>query len=144
MKELNKKNDGKEVKKNMKKNKKGFTLIELLAVIVILAVLILLALPQVLKIMRNAKEKSYLDSANALLKGTKTYIADASINNTEDFTGNILDKLEITGIAGKIVRTYYFNSPINTTLDVSELSKGIYFAAFYCEGQKITRKFIKQ
>jgi len=54
-----------------------------------------------------------------------------------------IDKLDIIDITGKIVKTYHFNSPINTVLDISELPNGIYFAAFYSKEQKTMRKLVK-
>ena len=57
---------------NKRLNKKGFTLIELLAVIVILAVLILLALPNVLKIMDNARKSVFEVEVRNMLKAAET------------------------------------------------------------------------
>ena len=62
-------------------NKKGFTLIELLAVIVILAVLILLALPNVLKIMENARKKAFEQEVRGMLKAAQMKYVEMSLNN---------------------------------------------------------------
>ena len=50
------------------KKKKGFTLVELLAVIVILALLILIAVPNVIKIMNNAKKNTARDNVLSLVR----------------------------------------------------------------------------
>lgn len=47
----------------MKMNKKGFTLVELLAVIVILAIIALIAVPIILNVIDDAREKAAMDSA---------------------------------------------------------------------------------
>ena len=60
----------------MKMNKKGFTLIELLAVIVILAIIALIAVPQVIRILNNARLSAAEDSAYGILKAADTYAAE--------------------------------------------------------------------
>jgi hypothetical protein len=49
--------------------------------------------------------------------------------------------IEIFDITGKLVKIY---SPINNTIDISELQTGMYFITIYNEKQKITKKFAKQ
>lgn len=51
--------------------KKGFTLIEVLAVIVILAIIALIVFPEVNKIIKNSKQKSYDTQINSLIESTK-------------------------------------------------------------------------
>lgn len=58
------------------KSRKGFTLIELLAVIVILAVLIMLALPNVLRIMENARKNSFKVEVQEILTYAETAYSD--------------------------------------------------------------------
>lgn len=65
----------------MKMNKKGFTLIELLAVIVILAIIALIAVPQVIRILNNARLSAAKDSAYGILKAADTYAAEYMIKN---------------------------------------------------------------
>ena len=55
-----------------------------------------------------------------------------------------IENVEILDILGRMVKTYRLNSSTNATLDVSELSNGTYFVSVYSEGQKITRKFVKE
>ena len=50
------------------KNKKGFTLVELLAVIAILAILVIIALPNVLKMFNESKEKIFLTESKLVFK----------------------------------------------------------------------------
>ena len=51
----------------MKKNNKGFTLIELLAAVVILGVLSVLALPTVVNLLGNSRDKLYITDAKKLI-----------------------------------------------------------------------------
>ena len=50
--------------------KKGFTLIEVLAVIVILSIISLIVFPEVNKIIKNSKQKSYDTQINNLIRAT--------------------------------------------------------------------------
>ena len=51
--------------------KKGFTLIEMLAVIVILAIISLIIFPEVNKVIKSSKEKSYKTQIDNLIDATK-------------------------------------------------------------------------
>ena len=50
--------------------KKGFTLVELLAVIAILAILVIIALPNVMKMFRDAKKNSFTTEIKEVFKST--------------------------------------------------------------------------
>ena len=50
------------------KNNKGFTLVELLAVIAIMAILLIIALPNVLKMFNESKEKIFLTESKSIFK----------------------------------------------------------------------------
>ena len=50
------------------KNNKGFTLVELLAVIAIMAILLIIALPNVLKMFNESKEKIFLTESKSVFK----------------------------------------------------------------------------
>jgi len=52
----------------MKSKKTGFTLVELLAVIAILAIVLLVAVPMILGVMEEAKEKAFRDSVLSLFQ----------------------------------------------------------------------------
>ena len=67
-------------------NSRGFTLIELLAVIVILAVLILLALPNVLKIMENARKNAFETEARSYLKAAELKYTEKSLGTSAGST----------------------------------------------------------
>jgi prepilin-type N-terminal cleavage/methylation domain-containing protein len=54
--------------------KRGFTLVELLAVIVILAIILTIAVPNIIKIINNSKEKSYESQLELIKDATKKYI----------------------------------------------------------------------
>ena len=65
--------------------KKGFTLVELLAVIAILAVLVIIALPNVLKLFRNAKENTFTSEVQNLVRSAEDKYLTSSLssgNNT--------------------------------------------------------------
>mgnify|MGYP004518718261 CR=1 FL=1 len=79
------------------KNKKGFTLIELLAVIIILAVIALIATPIVLNVVENARISANKDSVYGLLDSAKLYYAESLLDENKTLSGNILDKINITG-----------------------------------------------
>ena len=67
------------------KNKKGFTLVELLAVIAILAVLVIIALPNVLKMFRNAKQNTFVTEVQNLVRSAEDKYLTSSLssgNNT--------------------------------------------------------------
>lgn len=56
--------------------KKGFTLIEVLAVIVILSIISLIVFPEVNKIIKNSKQKSYDTQIKSLIEATESLIQD--------------------------------------------------------------------
>ncbi len=69
----------------MKKN--GFTLVELLAVLVILGLLITLAVPNILGVSKNVKEKSYQTKIEIIENAAITYTSDTvkkSLQNLND------------------------------------------------------------
>jgi hypothetical protein len=53
-----------------------------------------------------------------------------------------IESVEIFDVTAKVVKTYY--SPINNTIDISQLTNGIYFIAIYSEGRKVVKKLVKQ
>ena len=55
-----------------------------------------------------------------------------------------IDNVEVYDISGKLVQTYRFNSSTKVNLDVSTLAKGAYSLSIYSEGQKTTKKFVKE
>lgn len=63
-------------------NKKGFTLVELLAVIVILAVLALVAMPNVTRLMENARKNSFTTEATQFAKDAQTAYTDIQLAGT--------------------------------------------------------------
>ena len=79
------------------KNKKGFTLIELLAVIIILAVIALIATPIVLNVIESAKKSANKDSAYGLLDSAKLYYMESLLDESKNLSGNLIDKINISG-----------------------------------------------
>ena len=65
----------------MKKNNKGFTLIELLAVIIILAIIALIAVPTIMGIIDDARQKSEINSAYGVVSAAETYYANQLLTN---------------------------------------------------------------
>lgn len=81
--------------------KKGFTLIEMLAVIVILAIISLIIFPEVNKIIKNSKQKSYDTQINNLINATKKMTAKDSSLLPEEVSGSkkcvTLSELKLAG-----------------------------------------------
>ena len=95
----------------MKQNKKGFTLIELLAVIVILGVIAVIAVPIVKNITKDAKMKSFMNSARGIIRAGDLYysrkdmMGEVNGDITFEFP-NGADDLELNGKlpeAGKMI-----------------------------------------
>ncbi len=63
------------------KKKKGFTLVELLAVIAILAILVLIALPNILNLYRNARENTFVDEVQNIVRTAQQKYIEDSMNN---------------------------------------------------------------
>ena len=65
-------------------NKKGFTLVELLAVIAILAILVIIALPNVLSMFNDAREKSFTTELKEVYKvAQQSWISDSLMTTGE-------------------------------------------------------------
>ena len=84
--------------------KKGFTLIELLAVIAILAILLIVAIPNVIRLYKDAKKKSFVTEAQSIVStAQKQYMSDQVSSGTSitkrcyDGTSNSYNKLELSG-----------------------------------------------
>lgn len=67
------------------KKRNGFTLIELLAVIVILAIIVLIAVPQVIKILNQARISAAEDTTYGIYNATQDYISEILLKNGGDF-----------------------------------------------------------
>ena len=67
------------------RKKNGFTLIELLAVIVILAIIALIAVPQIMKILNQARLNAAEDSTYGIYNATQDYISKVMLSNGGDF-----------------------------------------------------------
>lgn len=61
--------------------KRGFTLVELLAVIAILAVLVIIAMPNIMKVFREAKQKSFYNEVETIKTEIKKEVFNASLSN---------------------------------------------------------------
>ena len=55
-----------------------------------------------------------------------------------------IENVKVYDISGKLVQSYRFNSSTKVNLDVSTLAKGAYSLSIYSEGQKTTKKFVKE
>ncbi len=75
--------------------KKGFTLVELLAVIAILAILVIIALPNVLKMFRDAKVNTFTSEVQNIMRSAESKYVSSSIGNKEikcfDSSTNVLN-----------------------------------------------------
>jgi len=116
------------------KNKKGFTLVELLAVIAILAIILLIAVPRVLGVIEESKEKAFRDSILSLfhaveLEYAKTGTQEGSVsslnlNNNRFLTGTYT--IEETGdiILNQVCDgTYKVNIAYNKASNNFEVTK---------------------
>ena len=92
------------------KNKKGFTLIELLAVIIILAVIALIATPIVLNVIDNARKSANKDSAYGLLDSAKLYYMESLLDESKSLSGNLIDKINVSGRKPDDSGTVYINN----------------------------------
>ncbi len=63
------------------KNRNGFTLVELLAVIAILAILVIIALPNVLKMFREAKVNTFIREVQNIMRSAESKYMSLSIGN---------------------------------------------------------------
>lgn len=77
-------------------NKKGFTLVELLAVIVILAVLALVAMPNVTRLMENARKNSFTTEAEEFAKYAQTAYTNVQLAGSLTSSGQI-SKFKVPG-----------------------------------------------
>ncbi len=77
------------------KNRNGFTLVELLAVIAILAILVIIALPNVLKMFREAKVNTFTNEVQNIMRSAESKYVSSSIGNKEmrcfDSSTNVLN-----------------------------------------------------
>ena len=78
--------------------KKGFTLVELLAVIAILAILVIIALPNVLRMFRNAKENTFVTEVQEIIKTAEQGYISGSLSNKEcKCFSNASNPLDLSG-----------------------------------------------
>jgi type IV pilus assembly protein PilA len=91
---------------------KGFTLVELLAVIVILTILVLLAVPNVLKMMNNAKTNAFELEAENISKSAKLAYSNDLLNGdiTRKVANGYCYSITYLKEAGYIEKTFNDNS----------------------------------
>ena len=79
-------------------NKKGFTLVELLAVIAILAILVIIALPNVLRMFKNAKQNTFVTEVQNLVKSAEDkYLTSSMLNGNNTCFDSKTNKLDMSG-----------------------------------------------
>ena len=126
----------------MKKDKNGFTLIELLAVIVILAIIMVIVTTNVLKNIRDSREKTKYMAAKEIVGNAEAYFAinsgaaDVTINTLKDYlesdatnpkTGD--NDLLTNGTSQKICKGSY--SSESQTKYSNNDGKGYYFDGYF-------------
>ena len=102
------------------KNKNGFTLVELIAVIAIMVFIGLIAIPRVLDIINNNRNKGYLEIERRLEEAAAKYIVDEYIDTST--TSIVITKEELID-KGYIKEVYDLkdNSICDATVEVSNL-----------------------
>ncbi len=91
------------------KNRKGFTLVELLAVIAILAILVIIALPNVLKMFRQAKENTFVTELQEIIKTAEDKYITTAFTSEEChcFSSKSTDKKHNLDLSGRKDIEYY-------------------------------------
>jgi type IV pilus assembly protein PilA len=64
----------------MKYCKKGFTLVELLAVIVILGIILVIAVPNIMKVIDNAKQNAYENQKRLIINAARNYVSRGNVS----------------------------------------------------------------
>ncbi len=119
--------------------KKGFTLVELLAVIAILAILVIIALPNVLKMFNDAKERAFTTELREIYKtAQQQWIADSMFSTGEKeyvrcstCTGKELD------MSGRRELEYYIKLDKSGNVITYKATDGSYQYSYTGTGLKI-------
>lgn len=110
--------------------KKGFTLIEVLAVIVILAIVSLTIFPEVNRIIKNSKQKSYDAQIKSLIDATKKLVEkDTSLlpqNSSDNYRCITISQLKEAGE----ISTDIIKDPRNTSNNID----GVIFISYVENG----------
>ena len=94
------------------KNNKGFTLVELLAVIVIMAILLIIALPNVLKMFNESKEKIFLTESKSVFKeAINQTIKDRNLSDVI-YCKSMNDEINPLHMSGREIY-YYIKANVN-------------------------------
>jgi Leucine-rich repeat (LRR) protein len=83
------------------------------------------------------------DISNLLIAQMKVYPNPTSGQLQIESGELAIDNIEFFDITGKAVKTYYFNSPVNSSIDISELPNAVYFVTFNSGRQKTIQKIVK-
>ena len=89
----------KNLKNNLKKNKKGFTLVEIIVVLVILAILAAAAIPTMIGFVEDSKGKSEIANARAAYVAAQSVVTEETATNVDTETTKLTaaEGYEITG-----------------------------------------------
>ena len=118
-------------------NKKGFTLVELLAVIAILALLVIIALPNILRIFKNAKQNTFVTEVQNLVRSAEDKYLTSSMNNGSNNTcfDSKTNKLDMTGRDNLIYKIKLTNK--GKIINIEVLDNNYYINVSNEEGIKI-------
>ena len=94
------------------KNNKGFTLVELLAIIAIMAILLIIALPNVLKMFNESKEKIFLTESKSVFKeAINQTIKDRNLSDVI-YCKSMNDEINPLHMSGREIY-YYIKANVN-------------------------------
>lgn len=91
-------------------NKKGFTLVEMIAVLIIISVITAIATPNIAKLMKDSKSKSFISDVNEIVSNATYMYKNESVRNSNSFIkeDDYTYKIYLDNINGDVFNTDAF------------------------------------